>query len=69
MFLFSCFTGLSYIDIYNLTDKNIVKATDDILWIRTSRQKTGVSSDIPLLEMPQQIMDKYRGTASNGKLK
>jgi site-specific recombinase XerD len=68
MFLFSCFTGLSYIDIYNLTDKNTVKATDDILWIRTSRQKTGVSSDVPLLEIPLRIIERYRGTASNGKL-
>jgi len=68
MFLFSCFTGLSYIDIYNLTGENIVKAADGILWIQTPRQKSGVSSNVPLLEIPAQIIEKYRGTASNGKL-
>jgi integrase len=68
MFLFSCFTGLSYIDIYNLTEANIVSAADGILWIRTSRKKTGVSSNIPLLEIPAQIIEKYRKTAPNGKL-
>jgi len=68
MFLFSCFTGLSYIDIYNLTDTNIVSAADGILWIRTSRQKTGVSSNVPLLEIPAQIIEKYREAAPNSKL-
>ena len=68
MFLFSCFTGLSYIDMYNLTEANITKAEDGILWIRTSRKKTGVSSNIPLLEIPAQIIEKYRKTAPNGKL-
>ena len=68
MFLFSCFTGLAYIDMYNLTDENIVRAADGILWIRTNRQKTGVSSHVPLLEIPAQIIAKYRGTTSTGKL-
>ena len=68
MFLFSCFTGLSYIDICNLTGENIVKAGDGILWIRTNRKKTGISSNVPLLEIPAQIIEKYRGTASAGKL-
>ena len=44
MFLFSVFTGLAYRDICNLTEKNIVRASDDILWIETTRQKTGTPS-------------------------
>jgi site-specific recombinase XerD len=68
MFLFSCFTGLAYIDIYNLTANNIVQEVDGVLWIRTSRQKTGVPCHIPLMEIPKQIIEKYRETASNGKL-
>jgi site-specific recombinase XerD len=68
MFLFSCFTGLAYTDICNLTEENIVKASDGVLWIRTSRQKTKVSSNIPLLEIPEQIIEKYKGTTSSGKL-
>lgn len=68
MFLFSAFTGLAYRDISNLTPANIVKADDGILWIKTSRQKTGTPCDIPLLDIPKQIIEKYRGTAKNGKL-
>jgi hypothetical protein len=56
MFLFSCFTGLAYTDICNLTEKQIVKAPDGVLWIRTNRQKTGVSCNIPLLDIPVQII-------------
>lgn len=68
MFLFSVFTGLAYRDICNLTPANIVKADDGVLWIKTSRQKTGTPCDIPLLDIPKQIIEKYRGTAKNGKL-
>ncbi|MGL5563885.1 MAG: site-specific integrase [Tannerellaceae bacterium] len=68
MFLFSVFTGLAYRDICNLTPNHIVKADDGVLWIRTSRQKTGTPCDIPLLEIPKQIIEKYRGIAKDGKL-
>ena len=68
MFLFSCFTGLAYTDMCNLSEENIVKAPDGMLWIRTKRQKTGVASHIPLLEIPVQLIEKYKGTTKNAKL-
>lgn len=68
MFLFSVFTGLAYRDICNLTEKNIVKASDGVLWIETTRQKTGTPCEIPLMEIPMQILDKYKGLAPDGKL-
>lgn len=68
MFLFSVFTGLAYRDICNLTAKNIVKASDGILWIETTRQKTGTPCEIPLMEIPLQIIEKYKGLAPSGKL-
>lgn len=68
MFLFSVFTGLAYRDICNLTAKNIVKASDGVLWIETTRQKTGTPCEIPLMEIPLQILDKYKGLAPDGKL-
>ena len=68
MFLFSVFTGLAYRDVCNLTPKHIVRADDGVLWIRTTRQKTGTPCDIPLLELPKQIIEKYRGVAKDGKL-
>jgi integrase len=68
MFLFSCFTGLAYRDMYNLTEKNIIYANDGVRWIKTERQKTGAVCRIPLMEIPLKIIDKYSGLAKNGKL-
>jgi integrase len=68
MFLFSCFTGLAYKDMYNLTEKNIVYADDGVCWIKTQRQKTGAVCRIPLMDIPLKIIEKYRGLAKNEKL-
>lgn len=59
IFLFSCYTGLAYIDIYNLTKNNISKGIDGGNWIITNRQKTGSSSNIPLLPIAEEIINKY----------
>ncbi len=67
VFLFACFTGLAYIDVANLTYDNI-KDVDDRQWIVTSRQKTKVSSHIPLLSIPLQVIEKYRGKADGNKV-
>lgn len=61
IFIFSCFTGLAYIDIYNLTANQISKGIDGGLWIITNRQKTGTSSHIPLLPVALEIIEKYQG--------
>ena len=60
IFVFSCFTGLSYVDISNLTENNIVIGIDREKWIHTSRQKTGTASHIPLLTKALEIIEKYR---------
>lgn len=49
IFLFSCFTGLAYIDVKNLTSENISKGIDGDEWIFTHRQKTEAASKIPIL--------------------
>lgn len=59
IFIFSCYTGLAYIDIYNLTKDNINIGIDGNLWIITNRQKTGTVSNIPLLPIAEQIIKKY----------
>lgn len=68
MFLFSCFTGLAYRDMCNLSEKDLYKAEDGVTWIKTTRQKTGTPCEIPLLDFPLQIIKKYRGLAPEGKL-
>ncbi len=68
MFLFSCYTGIPYGDMRKLTDEDISIAEDGEVWIKSSREKTGVDYEIPLLELPLQILERYKGTASKGRL-
>ena len=68
VFIFSCFTGLAYIDVSNLTPDNIV-TLDDKQWIMTRRQKTSVETNVLLLDIPKSIIAKYsHKTYRNGKL-
>ncbi len=60
MFLFSCYSGLSYIDLKQLTSDQIVKGMDGKDWIYTKRAKTQQSFKIPLLESAKEIIKKYR---------
>ena len=59
IFLFSCFTGLAYIDVKNLTKSHISIGIDGEKWIFTHRQKTEAASKIPILPITQMIIDKY----------
>lgn len=68
MFLFCTFTGLSFADMKNLSEDNIRNYFDDNLWIHIQRQKTGVESNIRLLDIPKRIIEKYRGTGKDGKI-
>ncbi|MBR5842219.1 MAG: site-specific integrase [Bacteroidaceae bacterium] len=61
MFLFGCFTGLSYIDIKTLLPEHIERDNEGRIWIKKRRVKTGVLSRIPLLPMAKMILDKYKG--------
>ncbi len=68
LFLFSCYTGIPYGDMRLLTKDNLSLAEDGIWWIRSARQKTRVEFEIPLLDLPLQILKKYRDAAPEGKL-
>jgi site-specific recombinase XerD len=65
LFLFSCFTGLAYIDVFNLTPANIIIGIDGEKWISTHRQKTESASKIPILPVTQMIIDKYENHPQN----
>ncbi len=60
IFLFSCYTGLAYIDAKNLTQDNIVIGIDGNHWIHTHRKKTDTPSHIPLLPPAMEIIAKYK---------
>ena len=68
LFLFSCFTGIPYGDMCRLSDEDLIKYEDGSLWIKASRKKTKVVYEVPLLDVPLYILDKYRDFAPKGKL-
>lgn len=63
MFIMAAFTGLAFIDISNLQQEHVVTDNDGNMWIRKPRQKTEVVQNIPLLDIPKQILKKYEDNA------
>lgn len=59
IFLFSCYTGLAYVDVKKLRRPEIATGIDGNNWIFTSRQKTDTQSRIPLLPPALAIIQKY----------
>lgn len=68
MFLFATFTGLSYADMCNLSEEHIHTEKDGSLWIKIKRQKTDSQCNIPLLDIPLQIMEKYKLERKGNKI-
>jgi site-specific recombinase XerD len=60
IFLFSCFTGLAYVDVKKLSRKNIGFGVDGERWIFINRTKTDTRSNIPLLPIASAILEKYK---------
>ncbi|MDE5691497.1 MAG: site-specific integrase [Alistipes sp.] len=63
LFLFSCYTGLAYIDLKHLSADMLRRWPDGNLWIDTKRQKTDVPVHVRLLDVPIRLIEKYDGTA------
>jgi len=59
IFVFSCYTGLAYVDVSNLKRNQIVNGGDGQKWIMTKRQKTDTPQRVPLLPQALEIIDKY----------
>ena len=59
MFVFSCYTGLSYVDLQQLKRSDLVLGADNLQWIFTKRQKTKTSTHIPLLPEALKLVQKY----------
>jgi len=60
MFVFSCYTGLAYIDVYELTPQNLSLGIDGEYWINTCRHKTDIPVRVPLLPPAMAIIEKYK---------
>lgn len=59
VFIFAAFTGLAFIDVQQLTPEHIVQDNNSNYWIRKPRQKTKNMCNIPLLDIPLEILRKY----------
>jgi len=60
VFIFCCYTGLSYIDIRKLSQSEIGIGDDNKKWIFTKRHKTNLPVHLPILPIPLAIIKKYR---------
>ena len=66
-FLFSCFTGLSYIDLCTLTPQHIQQDGKQ-LWISTTRRKTGSAVNVRIFAIPYTILLKYKPMQRNARI-
>ncbi len=60
LFIFCCYTGLSYVDLTNLRSNNLCIGIDGEYWIKTNRRKTETAVNIPLLPKAYAIIEKYK---------
>ncbi len=60
VFVFCAFSGLAFVDVKGLREEHIVKDTSGRMWIRKPREKTNNMCNIPLLQVPQILLEKYK---------
>lgn len=60
VFVFQCYTGMAYIDAYQLKKTDIKNGIDGNLWIMSERQKTNSTTNVPLLPQALKIIEKYK---------
>ena len=60
LFVFSCYTGVSYADLMALTPSNLVIGINRKVWIVTQREKNGNPVKVPLLSKPLDLIAKYK---------
>ena len=59
LFIFACFTALSFVDMKELTTDEIVEVNGE-KWILSKRHKTNVPFQVKLLDIPLQIIERYK---------
>lgn len=60
IFLFSCYTGYAPVDAMDLSMDNLFKDNSGHLWIMTSRAKTAIRANVPVLPPTLKIINKYK---------
>ena len=60
VFLFCCYTGFAYSDVYQFESNAVIIGLDGEYWLSTNRQKTGTKESVPLLPVALEIINKYK---------
>jgi site-specific recombinase XerD len=60
VFVFCAFSGLAFVDVKSLRQEHIIKDGNGRMWIRKPREKTNNMCNIPLLQIPQTILERYK---------
>ena len=71
IFLFSCYSGLSFKEMENLKPKNIITSDDEVFWLNMTRQKTGKPYKVVMLPQAHQLikdLQEYSGHIQTGRL-
>ena len=68
MFLFCCFTGLSYADLAKLSYEELKQTPNGAWWISSIRQKTKVPFTVKLLPVAKAILEKYKDQLPSGMI-
>ena len=64
-FIFACFTGLSYSDLNNLRKDHLIFLSNGSVWLRMGISKSSKMREIPLLDIPRKILEKYKNQSDN----
>ena len=67
LFIFACFTALSFVDMKELTTDEIVEVNGE-KWILSKRHKTNVPFQVKLLDIPLQIVERYRPMQKDNRI-
>ena len=60
LFLFACYTGVSYADVVSITDENLYTDDSGALWLKYRRKKNEHRASVKLLPEALAILEKYR---------
>jgi site-specific recombinase XerD len=60
-FIFQCFSGFAFQDVFALTTENIIRVgISGERWLIKDRGKTGVSETVPILPIVDELIEKYK---------
>jgi len=59
-FLFCCYTGYAFVDVDRMTPQHVVTGADGVTWIKTTRTKTAIEANVPLIPQAIAIIERYK---------